>query len=128
MVRLHLAIVLASLGGCLQERSIACGDLVCRSDQTCFEGRCAYDDQIEACLGLNEGASCSSTGTPQGQCRDGLCTAPACGDGIRSVTEECDGLDLGGATCATFGFHAEAGLACGSDCHYDLAQCSMACG
>ena len=46
-----------------------------------------------------------------------------CGDGIiNQDTEECDGEDLGGATCETFGFNAGV-LSCTELCVYDPSQC-----
>jgi hypothetical protein len=45
-----------------------------------------------------------------------------CGDGIVDAAEECDGANLGGATCASLG-RSGAGLACAGDCRFDLAGC-----
>src|SRR5262249_8376832 len=44
-----------------------------------------------------------------------VATVPSCGDGVKSASEECDGADLGGTTCATAGFTGGA-LACTQTC------------
>ncbi len=44
-----------------------------------------------------------------------------CGNGSREGPEECDGTDLRGMTCATFG--ATGFLRCGSDCRFDFSRC-----
>ncbi len=51
---------------------------------------------------------------------------PVCGDGIQSGNEQCDGKDLGGATCATLtGNPKSTGtLACATNCTYDAGKCS----
>lgn len=51
-----------------------------------------------------------------------------CGDGIVSVGEQCDGDDVGGKRCASFGWGASpGGLRCGEDCRFDLTSCTL-CG
>lgn len=51
-----------------------------------------------------------------------------CGDGLVSVGEQCDGDNLGGKTCASFGWEGtEGGMRCGSDCTLDLTSC-LFCG
>jgi hypothetical protein len=47
-----------------------------------------------------------------------------CGNGVRDEArgEACDGLDLGGQTCAGLAFPGGT-LACGADCRYDLSGC-----
>ncbi|MBK7077011.1 MAG: FG-GAP repeat protein [Myxococcales bacterium] len=49
--------------------------------------------------------------------------AGGCGDGTRTGTEVCDGVDLGGQSCQTQGF-ASGTLACAASCAaYDLVGC-----
>jgi hypothetical protein len=56
-------------------------------------------------------------------------TTAACGDGVRSTTEACEGEDLGGQTCRTLGFYNETtGLKCATDCTFDTSGCSGTCG
>lgn len=65
-------------------------------------------------------------------CSDPRCTTASnclesatCGNGLREGLEFCDGIDLGGATCASQGFLADAGsLGCRADCAgYDTTAC-----
>lgn len=63
----------------------------------------------------DDGASSSSS--------DGAAT---CGDGIVSGSEDCDGVDLGGATCASIGMTGGT-LACADDCTFDTSACAF-CG
>ena len=53
-----------------------------------------------------------------------LCSAPgaACGNGIRDPTEDCDGADLGGTSCAALGFVGGV-LACDPSCRLDTTGC-----
>ncbi len=55
-------------------------------------------------------------------------TGPICGDGFLDSTEECDGTDLGGASCTDLGSTGGT-LACNSDCTFDKSGCETeACG
>ena len=50
----------------------------------------------------------------------------ACGDGILDPGEECDGADLGGATCTSVpGGYTGGTLACGASCTYDTTGCIL---
>lgn len=51
-----------------------------------------------------------------------------CGDGVREGWEECDGADLGGATCVSRGF-GSGSLSCSPACEYDTSSCiAYSCG
>src|SRR5437867_2654773 len=51
-----------------------------------------------------------------------------CGNGTRDPGEQCDGADLGGATCVSLGFPGGA-LTCAADCTFDTRACTAAvCG
>jgi hypothetical protein len=85
--------------------------------------------------GALDGATLGESSTPQ-------CVAPGqaqaicggqCGNGTRStcsfgsgpaITEECDGQDLGGATCASIGYAAGGTLGCSSTCNFDTGGCT----
>jgi hypothetical protein len=56
-------------------------------------------------------------------CRPVVGSAGFCGDGRRGGAEACEGSDLGGATCQTFGFPGGT-LACTSSCTHDVAGCA----
>ena len=65
-----------------------------------------------------------------------LCGAAQCGNGVRdtcytqgpndpgpaALVEQCDGVDVGGRTCASLGFAAGT-LACAGNCWLDLSEC-----
>lgn len=53
-----------------------------------------------------------------------------CGDGVlQAADEDCDGdTNLGGKTCASFGYYNPTGLACLDNCSYDFSGCSERCG
>jgi cysteine-rich repeat protein len=48
-----------------------------------------------------------------------------CGDGILDADEDCDGSELGGATCQSLGHHGGT-LSCGADCQFDETGCTAA--
>ncbi len=50
-------------------------------------------------------------------------TGPVCGDNTAECSEQCDGTDLRGRSCASFGF-AEGNLTCTSGCRYNISNCS----
>jgi hypothetical protein len=52
---------------------------------------------------------------------------PACGDGEINPGEECEGSDLGEASCKSLGFD-QGQLSCGADCKFIKTQCSKRCG
>jgi hypothetical protein len=51
---------------------------------------------------------------------------PTCGNGVKDPGEDCDGADLGGATCESLGFTGGT-LACSPACTYDTSGCTQAC-
>jgi len=75
---------------------------------------------------LTVGLAACSGATPRDTRSDGGIDAPpGCGDGVRTGTEQCDGTDLGGATCATAVAPGWVGtLACTSSCELDVAACN----
>jgi len=46
-----------------------------------------------------------------------------CGNGKVGGEEQCDGVDLGGATCGSLGFNGGGTLACTAACQYDVSAC-----
>ncbi|MFH0901790.1 MAG: hypothetical protein V2A73_14265, partial [Pseudomonadota bacterium] len=48
-----------------------------------------------------------------------------CGDGLKEPQEECDGIEVGGATCTSLGYY-EGSLSCKTDCTFDLTECAAA--
>ena len=100
-----------------------CGNSVAETGEDCDGGDLA-------------GASCSSLGFDSGilACSSS-CTfdtsscsndpGAVCGNGIAETGEDCDGFDLGGATCQSLGFD-QGTLACGGLCGFDTSGCSFA--
>ncbi len=118
------------------------GELTCLASCRFDRGQCdgvvpgcgnAVKEGDEACDGTDfGGATCASFGyhggaiTCTSECIIDLagCVATGkCGDGIiQDAYEQCDGVELNGATCASVGHHAGT-LACGSDCQFDYTNC-----
>lgn len=48
---------------------------------------------------------------------------PVCGNGVVDGSEQCDGTDLGGADCTTFGFSTGT-LVCDTSCLYNVSSCA----
>ena len=53
---------------------------------------------------------------------DGLAGCPECGDNVAESGEDCDGPDLGGATCGSEGFEGGT-LGCTPECVFDVSAC-----
>jgi cysteine-rich repeat protein len=85
------------------------------------------------CAELNVGATgalgCNAAGDPNGECQLNIGTcADLCGDGILGQTEECDGTNFNGDTCAQEGFTAGT-LGCDPQgCFVTTDGCTAACG
>ncbi len=47
-----------------------------------------------------------------------------CGNGVREFDEQCDGADLGTATCSSRGCSGGGVLGCNTDCTFDTSGCS----
>lgn len=54
-------------------------------------------------------------------------TVPGCGDGVISSSEQCDGSNLGGASCTSQGFTGGS-LSCTSACTFNTSQCTTSSG
>lgn len=50
-------------------------------------------------------------------------TSPICGNGIQETGEQCDGSDLGGASCVSQGFSGGT-LLCASSCIFNTSSCT----
>src|SRR4051812_36867655 len=119
-----------ALAACVQSHASRCGDVTCPMGTSCGPSgdTCVFTDMIEACQGLTDGASCTVPGLTPNTCLKGVCQASRCGDGRITGAEECDGTDLGSASCLTKGFYQPEGLACGADCKLDTKRCVGTCG
>jgi len=63
--------------------------------------------------------TCGGGGTP------GVCGPAFCGNGVIEPGEQCDGADLGGQTCQTFGFTGGT-LSCTIACVFNTSACTSA--
>ncbi len=97
---LWIALIATVSIGCVEPGLVPCGDRLCPSNTTCVAGElCASDDQLAACAGLGEGASCTASGRV-GRCDRGVCVASGCGNGVIDPGELCDdGNATGGDGC-----------------------------
>lgn len=77
---------------------------------------CSDDGDPGAPLTLADGAAPADAGGEQGA------SAPGCGNGVLEQGEACDGVNLGGVTCADLGF-AGGTLACTAACQHDPSGC-----
>lgn len=93
----------------------------------------------EECDPPGEGACGPDCLRDPDRCGDGQCEAPehsincpadctpACGNGLREEGEDCDGEDLGDATCTSLGY-AGGTLVCAPNCTYGVLVCETLCG
>lgn len=117
--------------------NLGCTDS-CKFDESACEvfGFCGdgvIQGDYEECEGSDlNSTTCLSLGYPSGNiscdenCRfdvSGCEGSENCGDGsIQWEYEDCEGLDLNGATCETVGFHGD-GLGCTDSCRFDISSC-----
>ncbi len=99
-------------------RNSQCNDNnVCTTD-TCVSGTCTFTP-ITQCIN-NDG--CCPTGC--NAVNDNNCN-PKCGNGVREGSEQCDGLQLGSATCVSLlgSGYTSGSLTCTSGCIYNVSNC-----
>jgi hypothetical protein len=98
------------------------GDLACNTNCTIDVGPC-----WECGDGEMEGPEACDDGGDSATCDDD-CTPAECGDDyINSIAgEQCDGVNLGGATCASLG-EGMGTVTCDGSCMYDTSGCMPIC-
>ena len=115
------------------------GVLACTADCTAITEACSTCGDglvslIEACDGMDfGGATCASLGFAGGtlscsaDCAtidtSGCMALPTCGNGALDPGEQCDGGNLGGASCQSLGFDVGV-LSCSASCTLDTSNCS----
>ena len=79
------------LAGCLDKAANDCGGgITCPLDKVCLAGGgCALPEQLTACDGAIDGASCTFAGGV-GTCVGGVCVGSLCGNGDVDPGEQCD--------------------------------------
>jgi hypothetical protein len=107
------------VSGCMPPKPV-CGDGVAQGQEPCDGVDLAT--QTCASLGLDQGplACTPSCGFDFSGCTP---NPAVCGNGIAQGAESCDGADLRGYTCSSFGLSAGT-LACASSCTFDFAGCA----
>ena len=78
-----------------------------------------YTDAVTAVQELRSSIDLFDNGNPTINCGPGV---DSCGDAVANGSDQCDGADLGGATCATLGFKGGT-LACDAGCYFDFSGC-----
>lgn len=87
---------------------------------------------LAALAALGGCAPSARTFAPDGGSGGGGAPPTVCGDGAIGGAEQCDGANLGGASCAsvkgpgTFALPGKA-LSCKPDCTFDMSACTNAC-
>jgi len=89
-----------------------------KTDPTC-SGECRACDGKGSCKNKKDGLSCANGG-----CKQGKCVPYTCGNGIREGKEECDGTDLAGKSCASFGYTGGK-LSCTGGCQFNKLACCI---
>lgn len=90
-MRAALALVVVVTSACrIEDGLVACGDLACPVGLVCTAGGCTTRASADACIGLDDGDSCSSAGVPDGTCTGGGCFPVGCGNGVVDHDEACD--------------------------------------
>jgi hypothetical protein len=105
----HHATLLALLlcTGCLKSQGVKCGDgATCAPGTVCDleHVQCVSPDQLTSCADKVDGDVCPIPGAV-GICRDGVCLAVVCGDGLVQSSELCDG-SAPALTCLQSGYEA----------------------
>ncbi len=86
-----VAIALIIVAGCVNDDLVACGELLCPSNEVCSPAgdTCVNPDVIAACSGLADGVACTPATSAPGTCLGGVCVR-FCGDGVVEGDEQCD--------------------------------------
>ena len=126
MQRPHLIAI--ALAACVKSAAVPCADEICPVGLTCAADHCVDTQVVTSCNGHAENDPCDLGEGGSGTCQSGLCIVGRCGDGIINGVEECDGTDLGSATCLDYGAPQPGGLVCGSNCTLDPSGCTAYCG
>ncbi len=119
-----LSMVLAACDDGGSKKTNPCGNGVLDPGEECDGSNLNEKTCADVVLNKPSGTlSCTATCTFD----TSQCTAPECGNGTREGTEECDGTDLGGKTCADIAGFSGGTLACSASCTYDVSSCEVDC-
>jgi hypothetical protein len=112
--------------GCVDPKTIECGEVLCPSGYLCVDGECLLPGTLEVCEGSPDGTSCV-VGVGDGVCIQEICVPITCGDGLVSGAEQCEPGDLQGATCESLSFYPGGAPTCSFGCTLDTSACGR-CG
>ncbi len=119
------------LPGCTLDGTCAPPAETCNGVDDDCDATC--DDGFTCCAGSSRACSTfgffAGTALCRGDCSSfDTSTCSNCGNGTRNMGEQCDGVDLAGATCTSLGMGFSSGtLRCAAGCNYDTSSCSR-CG
>ncbi len=102
--------------------SAVCGNGVVEGPEQCD----GFNLNGQSCATLGEGFNGGELACDTANClynTDACTEGIVCGNGIREGTEECDGDDLNGVSCAALGF-AGGNLVCSTTCIRDTSGCT----
>ncbi len=93
--------LVVALAGCIEPSLVPCDETLCPIGTACGpSGGCIAEDQLAACLGLDEREDCE-LGVGAGVCMMGVCQPKICGNDIRTPDEVCDdGDNVNGDGCS----------------------------
>ena len=103
----------------VEEEVVDCGNSLIEGGEECDDG----GENGVICI-PEYGGTCSYCSDT---CEIVEVVGSSCDDGIIQEVEECDGNNLGGATCQSIGYEGGT-LACSSDCAFDTSGCLNAPG
>jgi len=87
----------------------------CRNNHDCCSGACT--------AGLCAAPATTSSTTTTSTTTSTTTTTLACGNGMIDAGEQCDGTNLGGASCKSLGYNTDGTLACTASCTFDTSGC-----
>jgi len=94
-----------------------CGDYECESGET------VSNCQVDCQFAVNCGNGICETGETISNCPSDCYANGVCGNGIVESGEDCDGSNLGGKTCLTYGYN-QGTLTCYGTCQVNISNCS----
>lgn len=107
------------------------GNLLCNGACTFDKSGCSNPVPAPLCgnAAIESGEQCDDGNLVLGDGCSATCKTESCGDGIvqSGLSEECDGSNLNGSACSTFGYSAGS-LSCSGGCKIVKTGCSAVCG
>ena len=126
---MRIVFLLIALAGCIETSVVQCTDgRTCPAGTQCHAtyALCISTEQQTACAALADGDACMADDIG-GECFDGLCIKPLCGDGLVTSDEQCDHENVDGATCVDLAWY-EGALTCDASCRFVETACNGRCG